>query len=90
MKPEKLLSFIAGMLKDYTGKPSITAYIGAALCSTAGVGFLYSLWTKNNDGMMYAFGFATLGAGLLGYRKGVNGKPDAIGIEIPKPGQPIE
>ncbi len=73
-----LIAFVVGMVRDRDGNLSPTAYTGLALCTTGGVGFLYSLWTKNNDGMMYAFGFSTLGAGLLGYRKGVNGKPEPI------------
>ncbi len=77
---QKLFKFNWGQLcSDHNGKTSPTAVMAMFLVIVGGIGFLYALWIKNPTGELNALGFATLGTGLLGYRKSVNGKPGEMG-----------
>ncbi len=71
----------AQALSDYNGKTSITAICSLCIVITGCVGFLYSLFLKDSNGMMYSSLIIGTGAGLLGYKKKVDGKPGDMGIE---------
>lgn len=78
----KLFKFSwAQAFSDYSGKSSIMAIVGFFLSVIGGLGFIYSLFLKDATGETNALLFATLGAGLLGYRKGVDGKADKLPID---------
>lgn len=88
---KRLYAFsMAQAVSDHDGKTSGMAICGMFLVAVGGTGFLWSLFTKDNNGMIYSLAFASLGAGLLGYRKGVDGKtPDMPAIEE-LPCEPIQ
>lgn len=59
----------AQAFSDKCGKSSATAWTGWFLAVIGGLMSLYGSIIKYSDAMMYGLGVATLGAGLLGYRK---------------------
>ncbi len=78
---KKLFTFSwAQAFSDQNGKSSASAWTGWFLCVVGGIGFLKCVVMKESDGMMYSLGFATLGAGLLGYHKKVEGAPKDLNI----------
>lgn len=78
---KKLFTFSWSQVwSDQNGKSSGSAWSGWFLCVVGGIGFLKCVLLKESDGMMYSLGFATLGAGLLGYHKAVEGPPKDLGV----------
>lgn len=76
---QKLFKFSwSQAFSDQNGKSSIVPIVGTYLCVVGGIGFLHGLILKVPDSSMYGLGFATLGAGLLGYHKKVDGSPQTM------------
>lgn len=61
---------------DASGKTSIVPISGWYLVFMGGLVLMIGAITKTSDIMMYGLGECTLGAGLLGYRKKVDGKAE--------------
>lgn len=65
---------------DSKGKSSIGLVAAFIMVVVASVVFGYAGFIKYGEGMMYATGFATLGAGILGIRRFTKDK-DLISVE---------
>lgn len=61
---------------DHSGKSSIMAVSGYTIILTGCLSFMYALYLKLGDGMMYSSANIAVGAGMLSYRKKINGKGD--------------
>lgn len=84
------------MTSNADGKTSSSGTMGSLICAASVIGFMFGvcdyIWgTGKPDVMMYATGFAGIGAGLLGYRKSkAKDKPktdEANGSEYIEQGQ---
>ncbi len=81
----------AQAFSDSNGKSSIFSMSCFIVVLTGCVGFLYSLFLKDPNGMMYSTGIITAGLGALTGQKIVNGKVvDLPGMktDIPPPPPP--
>jgi hypothetical protein len=65
---------------DSKGKSSIGLVAAFIMVVVASIVFGYAGFIKYGEGMMYATGFATLGAGLLGIRRFTKDK-DIVSVE---------
>ena len=85
---KKLYSFHWGQaFSDASGKSSIVPVAGWYLTALGGVVLMIGAIQKDANVMMYGLGECTLGAGLLGYRKGVDGKAEGSFPTVTEPGQ---
>lgn len=72
---------------DVSGKSSILPVAGWYLTMLGGIVLMIGAVQKDSNAMMYGLGECTLGAGLLGYRKGIDGKAEGSFPTVTEPGQ---
>lgn len=70
----------AQAFSDENGKSSIFSMSCFIVILTGSIGFLYSLFLKQPDGLMYSSGIITVGLGALTGRKFVVGKPTNLPV----------
>lgn len=63
---------------DQNGKSSIFPICCLVVILTGCTGFLYSTFTKDNNGLIYSSGIITAGLAALTGRKIINGKPEDL------------
>jgi hypothetical protein len=64
----KKFSF-AELTANSDGKTSASGTMGILICTSAAIGFLWGVFTKQSEVVNQAIAYTVFGAGLLGYRK---------------------
>lgn len=88
---KKLFKFSwAQAFSDHNGKSSIIPVAGWYLVFIGGVVLLIGSGLKDSNSMMYGVAESTIGAGLIGYRKRINGGSEGAFPQVTEPDPPPE
>ena len=87
---------ISQMTSNNNGKTSASGTMGCLICTFSAIGFLWGVFTKQNDVINQAITYTAFGAGLLGYRKSKESTTPSENVtidpiaETPKVETPVE